>query len=193
MICVGGPISGGSFNPAVTIAQMITKDINAVRGAIFMLAQIVGSFLGGLLLLIIEPDNFTGPDFTSPTLSPNISQFGGIVVEFIATFTLVYMVYTGVRTKKSEIVIGAWVGGALFTMINAIGPLTGASLNPCRTLGPFMVKNGFVPLNTETQPILVYYVAPILGGICAGLLSKYFIHADKHLNQPMMKKVEMTK
>lgn len=65
--------------------------------------------------------------------------------------------------------------------INGIGPFTGASLNPARTLGPFMFCNGFVPIDSKLQPFLVYYLAPILGGIVGGTLTKFVTHSDEAL------------
>ena len=92
-------------------------------------------------------------------------------------------VFTGIRTKQNEIVIGGYVGIVLMSFINSIGNLTGASLNPARTFGPYMFYNNFIPINQVEQPILVYYVAPILGGVASGFLSKYVIHSDDVLEQ----------
>ena len=126
--------------------------------------------------------NRDNPNYgSSPTLNPKCNAFQGTALEFIATFVLVMMVFTGIRTKKSEHVMGMYVGLTLFTMINAIGAYTGASLNPARTIGPFTISNGFVPFDSQKQPFTVYYLGPILGGICAGLVSKYVIYNDETL------------
>ena len=185
MICWGGPITGAQFNPAVTIPLIINQDLPAVKGAIYIASQFAGSFLAGGLLALSLPDaNRDNPNYgTSPTLNPKVAQYQGFILEFIATFTLVLVIYTGIRTKKPEQIIGAYVAVTLMAFINGIGPLTGASLNPARTLGPFMFSNGFVPIDSKTQPFLVYYVAPILGGIAGGVFSKYIIHSDEALKE----------
>jgi MIP family channel proteins len=185
MICWGGPISGAHYNPAVTVAMMVNGDQKPAEGIIYIVSQFIGSFLAGGLLALSLPDaNKDNKNYgTSPELRENVSQYQGFILEFIATFTLVLMIVTGVRTKKPEQVIGAYVGITLMSFINGIGPLTGASLNPARTLGPFMFSNGFVPLDSKTQPFFVYYVAPILGGVAGGTFSKYVIHSDESLKE----------
>jgi len=100
------------------------------------------------------------------------------VLEFIATGTLVLVIFTGIRTKRNEQIIGLYVGATLMAFINCIGGLTGASLNPARTLGPWMWRNNFVPFDLGKQHVVVYYVAPLLGGVIAGFMSKTIIHSD---------------
>jgi glycerol uptake facilitator-like aquaporin len=182
MICMGGPITGAQYNPAVSVALIVTKDLPVVKGAIYILSQFAGSFLAGAVLAISLPG--TANDYnTSPGLADKVNQYRGFILEFIGTFTLLVAIYTGIRTKKSEQTIAVYVALTLMAMINAIGPLTGCSLNPARTLGPYMFAHGFQPVNTTDQPFFVYYLAPILGGIAGGTFSKYVIHSDESLKQ----------
>jgi hypothetical protein len=69
----------------------------------------------------------------------------------------------------------------LVLFINCIGAYTGASLNPARTLGPYCFSSGWKPINNKFQPFSVYYIAPVLGGLTAGFLSKYYFHDDEQL------------
>lgn len=185
MISWGGSISGGQYNPAVTIALGATKLMSWDSVIQYLIAQFSGSFIAGFMLDLALPDptvlnKITG---TSPQVTDSVNKFQGCLLEFIATFTLVLVVFTGIRLKLSEHQIGMYVGVVLTTFICCIGGYTGASLNPARTLGPYMVAHNFIPLDFVKQPFVVYYVSPILGGLAAGFLSKYVLHSDASLHE----------
>jgi aquaporin Z len=197
MIAWGGPITGAQYNPAVTIALMINGEMAWGKGSLHIVSQFVGSIAAGFALWLIHNITILRNGVfkkinTSPLLSPNVSHGQGFVLEFIATFTLVMAVFTGIRTKQNEIVIGGYVGIVLMSFINSIGNLTGASLNPARTFGPYLFYNNFVPVSQVDQPILVYYLAPILGGVVSGFVSKEVIHTEDVLEEKYTKKVDDT-
>ena len=106
-----------------------------------------------------------------------------MVLELIATGTLVLVIFTGIRTKRNEQIIGLYVGATLMAFINCIGGLTGASLNPARTFGPWVCRNGFIPFDFDRQNVMVYYVGPLLGGVIAGFVSKKIIHSDDVMDE----------
>jgi len=194
MIAWGGPITGAQYNPAVTIALMINGEMAWGKGSLHIISQFVGSIAAGFALWlihnieVIKEGKFKKIN-TSPLLHKDVSHGQGFVLEFIATFTLVMAVFTGIRTNQNEIVIGGYVGIVLMSFISSIGNLTGASLNPARTFGPYMFYNNFIPINQVEQPILVYYVAPILGGVVSGFISKEVIHTEDVLEVNYKKKV----
>lgn len=194
MIAWGGPITGAQYNPAVTIALMINGEMAWKKGSLHIVSQFVGSIAAGCALWLIH--NITilkDKEFkkinTSPLLHKDVGHGQAFVLEFIATFTLVMAVFTGIRTNQNEIVIGGYVGIVLMSFISSIGSLTGASLNPARTLGPYMFYNNFIPISQVDQPVLVYYVAPILGGVVSGFISKEIIHTEDVLEVNYKKKV----
>ena len=190
MICWGGPLTGAQYNPALTIALMVNNEHAVKEGAMHILSQTVGSLVAGLMLWIVlpNPNRDNKNYYTSPTLSPIIAQYQGFLLEYIATFTLVMLIFTGIRTKQKEQMIACYVGATLMAFINAMGPFTGASLNPARTFGPFLFCNGFMPFDSIIQPFAVYYLAPILGGITGGFLSKFIIHNETTLGKMGTKK-----
>jgi glycerol uptake facilitator protein len=151
----------------------------------YLIAQFSGSFLAGFALELALPDptSLNKISGTSPQVTDSVTKFQGCLLEFIATFTLVLVVFTGIRLKLNEHHIGMYVGVVLTTFICCIGGYTGASLNPARTLGPYMVAHKFIPLDFVKQPLVVYYISPILGGIAAGFLSKYVLHSDASLHE----------
>jgi len=186
-ICLGGPISGGQFNPAVTCALMLTRDLEIIKGCLYLGAQCAGSLLAGFLLLFAKSPSYKGKDLGYPHYSAATgSQLTGFFMEFTATFFLVLAVYTGIRTKRSEIVIGTWVGGILLCMIQVIGPRTGASLNPCRTLGPALFSGAF----TRHKGNWLYYAGPLAGGAAAGLLSTFVFHSGNKGQQEVKELAE---
>jgi aquaporin Z len=105
MICVGGSVSGGQYNPAVTIPLMVYKELPITKGLFYILAQMTGSVLAGWFLQNALPNaNLSNKNYgTSPTLNERIKIFEGFIMEFIATFSLVLAVFTGIRRKQCEV------------------------------------------------------------------------------------------
>ena len=107
----------------------------------------------------------------------NHSVMSGFVVEVILTFFLVLVIFmTAVHKKAPKSVYGAAIGGMVF-LLHIVGiPLTGASMNPARSLAP-AVATGDAGLLEIHWP---YWVAPIIGGIIAGVIMNYvFINKDE--------------
>ncbi len=105
---------------------------------------------------------------TDSGLAPEVEVWQGLLVETILTFFLVNTVYNAAVSGKAKLAAGAAIGLTLTVSIFLGGPLTGASLNPARTIGPDVVTGDF-------SDIWIYIVGPILGGIMAALLYKYLL------------------
>ncbi len=166
MVSVTGHISGGQVNPAVTIALWAAGKIGTQRGAVLIVAQLVGAVMGALLLRYVVGDAvFDAGGAGAPALAPSVAVGKGIVIEAILTFFLVFVVFgTAVDDK------GPWNKTAGFTIgftiafdILAFGPLTGAAMNPARWFGPALVGGIW-------ENALVWIVGPIAGAIIAGVL-----------------------
>ncbi|KAG6419275.1 hypothetical protein SASPL_121491 [Salvia splendens] len=157
MVYSVGHISGGHFNPAVTIAFASCKRFSWKQVPAYVAAQMVGATLGAgtLRLLFSGPhDHFTG---TLPTGTDAQS----LVVEFIITFYLMFVI-SGVATDNRAIgeLAGLAIGSVILLNVMIAGPISGASMNPARSLGPSIVSNNF-------RGIWIYLVGPI-GGAIAG-------------------------
>jgi aquaporin Z len=166
MVSVTGHVSGGHVNPAVTIALWTAGKIGTQRGAVLILAQLVGAVMGALLLrYVVGGGAFDAGGAGAPALAPGLAVGKGIVLEAILTFFLVFVVFgTAVDDK------GPWNKTAGFTIgltiafdILAFGPLTGAAMNPARWFGPALVGG-------QWADALVWIVGPIAGAIIAGVL-----------------------
>ena len=170
MIYTFGHISGAHINPAVTIPMMITKKIGIVDGVCYIASQLIGAVAAAATLKIILPElgakvNFGTQGGPSELLNKSISS--GFAIEAILTFFLVVVIFmTAVHKKASPGWHGFTIGGMVFLIHLIAVPLTGASVNPARTFGPALIS-GFWDYHW------MYWAAPILGGIIAGLIMNY--------------------
>lgn len=174
MVCWGGKVSGGQFNPAVTVSLLCSQDIKPIKGAIYMVAQLAGSVLAGVVIRIVNPNKKAG---SSPSLTTGVTAGQGLLMEFFATFMLITAIHFCVRNNISLPVTAALVGTVVIADISAIGPFTGASMNPARTFGPYLIHTGTL-LDSKFQPIQVYYLPQLLAGVVGGLLNKYVTYSD---------------
>ncbi|KAJ1414169.1 Major intrinsic protein [Sesbania bispinosa] len=163
-----GHISGAHFNPAVTLALSSTKRFPFKQVPGYIISQVVGSTLAsGTLRLIFrgKDDHFVG---TLPAGS-NLQAF---VVEFIITFYLMFVI-SAVATDNRAFgeLAGLAVGSTVLLNVLLAGPITGASLNPARSLGPAVVHH-------EYRALWIYLVSPVLGAL-AGTWAYNFIRCTK--------------
>ncbi|XAR66611.1 hypothetical protein NMG60_11012895 [Bertholletia excelsa] len=155
MVYSVGHISGAHFNPSVTIAFATCKRFPWKQVPAYISAQVLGSTLAsGTLRLIFngKQDHFAG------TL-PSGSELQSFVIEFIITFYLMFVI-SGVATDNRAIgeLAGLAVGATVLLNVLFAGPISGASMNPARSLGPAIVSNHY-------KGIWIYIVAPISGAI----------------------------
>lgn len=166
MISALGHISGGHFNPAVTLGVLTAGRIERRRALTYIVAQLAGGVAAGLLLRYLVPATVWQPvHLGTPAVAAGISVTQAVTLEAVLTFFLVLAVFgTAVDAKGSwNAIAGFGIGTVLIFDILVGGPLTGASMNPARTFGP-AVAAGFWDHH------LVYWLGPVLGGVVAGNL-----------------------
>ncbi len=170
MVYAFGHVSGAHINPAVTIPMIITKKIGVTDGIGYIIFQLIGALAAAGTLRAILPElgakvNFATQGGPSDLLNNSVSS--GFAVEAILTFFLVLVIFmTAVHKKASPGLHGLTIGGMVFLIHLVAVPLTGASVNPARTFGPAVIS-GFWEFHW------LYWAAPILGGIIAGVLMNY--------------------
>lgn len=165
MISSVGHVSGGHINPAVTVGALITRNISLKDGIAYILSQLAGAILGGLLLVSIFSRNVWEPvSLGTPNLAGGVSYGTGILLEGILTFFLVFTVFATAIDERGafKMIAGFGIGLVLVFDILVGGPLTGASMNPARTLGPALVGGYW-------KNHLVYWIGPLAGGMVASL------------------------
>ena len=156
-------LSGGHINPAVSVAAALTRKISPTRGGLYVIAQVVGAILGALLLKTVIPDSLEG-GLGSHAIMPDMGAMGGLIVEVVLTFVLVFVIFaTAVDPKGPKHLAPFAIGGAVLVIHLVAVPLTGASVNPARTIGPALAAG-------QWADHWVYWAGPLLGGGIAGVL-----------------------
>jgi aquaporin Z len=155
-----GPISGTHINPAVTFGLALSGAIAWADAAAYWVAQALGGIAGAGLLFYVLGGAESGLGAT--TLAAGVSTGQAIAIEAALTFLLVNAVlHTAVKDPGNRLA-GVAIGFTLAAAILMGGPLTGASLNPARTLGPAVF--------TGTLDLLWVYVAGTFLGAAAAAL-----------------------
>jgi MIP family channel proteins len=154
----------GHFNPAVTITFMVVRRIEPMMGVVYMIAQLLGATLAAYALKGLLPRDAVEATRVGGQMVAGSITFGGAVfLEMIATFFLVWVIFGTAVDPDAPRVGGFAIGLTIAADILVIGPYTGASMNPARSLGPAIASGVF-----EAQA--VYWIGPIIGGIVAGVL-----------------------
>jgi aquaporin Z len=145
-----GHISGTHINPAVTIGLWAGKQIDAITAVAYIVVQLIGGILGAFALRSVLGGAASGLGAT--VLAPNVTPVQGFVVELLLTFFLVNTIFNTAVNKKAgnhaPIAIGLTLTFALLMGI----PLTGASLNPARTLGPAIMTGNYANIGITSPP-----------------------------------------
>ena len=179
MVTIFAATSGGHINPAVTIAFLVTRRIAPLMGLLYIVAQLVGATLAGLLLRAIYPQAvWQAARLGTTYLGPGVSFGLGVLIEAILTFFLLLAVFGTAVDPRAPKIGGFGIGLTVFVDILMGGPLTGGSMNPARTFGPALA-GGF------WQNDLVYWIGPIIGAIIAALIYEYVILRPWRAGQAM--------
>ncbi len=173
--CIGN-ISGCHINPAVSLAVLISGGMNAKEFFTYVIAQILGAFVGSGLLTAIFATGFvtdqTGGFGANGLAGVNGSVIAGLLVELILTFIFV-LVILGVTSKKANHgSFGGLIIGLSLTFVHIFGiGLTGTSVNPARSIAPAV----FAAINGNMAPLSalwVFIVAPFVGAALAAIVYK---------------------
>ncbi len=156
MIYALGHVSGAHFNPAVSVGFAIGRHFPWRWAGAYALAQVAGATLGALALRAT-----LGPDVPLGVTAPAGSDVQALAWEVILTFVLV-LVITAVATDTRAVGEAAAlaIGGAVALGSLVGGPVTGASMNPARSIGPALVA-------CDLAHLWIYLVAPLAGAILA--------------------------
>ena len=167
MVAALGQVSGGHFNPAVTLSMLATGQIAITRAISYIIAQVLGATAGAGVLTLIFPAlgpmgrNNPGVNLGLPGLGPDVSLSGALIMEAVMTFFLVLVIFGTVIDPRGPKAIAPLAIGLIITMdILTGGRITGAAMNPARALGPAIVQQDF-------SNWWIYWVGPIIGGLIA--------------------------
>ena len=169
-----GHISGAHINPAVTIASWATHRIERRRVVPYILAQLVGASVAGLVLLILWSSSVETHDIAALTYlgdtTPGTSFTIGaaLLAEIVGTAVLVLTIFGATDKKADQSWAGIAIGLVLAAVIWMFGPISGASLNPARTWGPTLASSAFSVAPFFT--LWIYIIGPVFGGLLGGFL-----------------------
>jgi MIP family channel proteins len=164
MVSALGHISGGHFNPAISIGFWVTRRATTLDTLLYWIAQLAGGSAAAYLLRTVVPEaTWRAVHLGTPALASGVTRATGMLIEGIMTFFLVFVVFaTAVDAQGAFNKIAGFAIGLTITMgILFGGPLTGAALNPARAFGPALASHDW--LNHG-----VYWVGPLAGGVLAG-------------------------
>ncbi len=163
----------GHLNPAITIGIAVTRRLSPSAAVVYIVAQCAGAVLAALVLNVLFPPAAAhAARLGGQWVAGNVGTGSAIALEAIAAFFLVFVFYGTVVDPRAPKVGGFAVGLTVTADILAIGPLTGASMNPARAFGPALVSANF-------EGHLIYWIGPIVGGIIAGLLYEWTFLRDE--------------
>lgn len=171
-IMVVGKVSGGHFNPAVTLGLAAVRRFEWADVPGYVVGQVVGAVLGALcILLIFGPIGAQVAGLGAPRLLTGTSIWQGLVIEGLGTAVLVLVIMgTAVDTRA----IAGWaplaIGLTLTAIILFIGVVTGGSVNPVRAFGPDLVATFFGYSVNWAAFVVSYLIGPLIGGVGAAYL-----------------------
>ena len=162
-------VSGGHFNPAVTTGLLVARRITPTVAGVHIVAQLLGAVVAALALKATMPTEvFAATQAGGQSIALEITATQAILLEAIATFFLMTVIYGTAVNAAAPKIGGLAIGLTIAADILAIGPLTGASMNPARSFGPAIVSGVLAGQ-------IVYWVGPILGAVAAALLWEFGI------------------
>ena len=162
MIYTFGSKSGAHFNPAVTIAFSLANLFPPKEILPYILSQIVGAFIATVMLKLMFPDNLN----LGATI-PAGSNLQSFILEIVLTFILMLVIlFTSQGSKETGTMAGLAIGGVVLLEAMFAGPISGASMNPVRSLSPAIISGNITTL-------WIYLTAPFIGAASATFVWRF--------------------
>ena len=170
LLVIYGRVSGAQFNPALTLCLWANGRQNVVKSVFFVVAQLLGATLAGLLLKAVlhaRPELTVGAPHLGACTPSDLGYKAATLVEAVLTFLLVTGTYATTIEAKEREAAAPFVIGAIYAVgILVGGPLTGGALNPARAFGPALITGHWTYF-------WVYWVGPFAGAATASMLYEY--------------------
>jgi len=169
MVSAAMNVSGGHFNPAVTTGLLVARRITPTIAGVHILAQLIGALAAAWTLKMTMPAAvFAATQGGGQSIALDVTMTQAIILEALATFFLMFVIYGTAVNVNAPRIGGLAIGLTIAADILAIGPLTGASMNPARSLGP-AIASGVLAGQ------VVYWIGPMIGAIAAAMFWEYGI------------------
>jgi len=162
MVCATGHISGAHLNPAVTLGFALARQFPAHRVGPYWAAQAAGALLGSLLVA-----SLIGDAASLGATRPAVGLERALLLEGALTFLLMFVIMAvATDTRAASQTAALAIGGTIALEALFAGPLTGASMNPARSLAPALVSG-------DLADLWVYFVGPGLGAPLGALAYRW--------------------
>ncbi len=162
-----GHVSGGHFNPAVSAGLAVTGRFPRGDVIPYCVAQLIGGFVAVLVMAVVYGSRVTNVLETEP--GAGIDDWSALLLEFIATALFVMVILT-VATDQRAPWVGVMapflIGLFIFTAASSVGPESGGSFNPARSLAPVLY-------NQDWSNLWIYIVGPLAGGVFGAAVWTY--------------------
>ena len=159
-----GHLSGGHFNPAVSLGLAVARKFSPTEVVPYWIAQLVGGFVAVVAVAVVYSKKATDVLDTAP--GAGISSFGALLLEIIVTALFVIVICTVATDDRAPwkgVMAPLLIGLFIFTAADAVGPASGGSFNPARSLDPVL-------FNFDFGKIWIYLLGPLVGGAIGGAI-----------------------
>lgn len=158
-----GHISGGHFNPAVTVAMVLDRRTTPVDAAGYIAAQVVGALAAGALVMVTVSQDAVAAGITMPNTAAGVTDTGALIIETVATAGFVAVILAA--TRRAPALAALAIPLTLLAIHFAIATLTGAGVNPARSIGSAVVGG-------DVAALWIYIVGPVVGALIGWLAWK---------------------
>ena len=167
-----GAVSGGHFNPAVTVAVRLSGGIRWGHAVVYIVAQLAGAVAAGFAVMAVFPEAaYSAAGGGTPALGEGITVAAGIGIEAVLTLLLVLTVFGTAIDPRAPKIGGLAIGLAVAADIMMGGPLTGAAMNPARWFGPAVASGSY-------DDWYVWWIGPLIGAIVGAVIYRYALAGE---------------
>ena len=164
-----GHLSGGHFNPAVSAGLAVAGKFPSRDVIPYWIAQLVGGFVAVLVMALVYTSQVTDALDTTPGIG--IDDWAALVLELIATALFVMVILTVATDERAAwkgVMAPLLIGLFIFTAATTVGPASGGSFNPARSLDPVLY-------NQDWGDVWIYLIGPLAGGVIGGAVWGYLV------------------
>jgi aquaporin TIP len=170
-VLAAGHISGGVYNPALSVGLWATKKLESPRAVAYIIVELLGALAGAAVVSACFPEAIRDQyNLGVPSVGAGFSTTNALIMEIVLTFFLMFVVFgVAIDGRTGGRAIAGLAIGLTITMdIFPGGAVSGAAMNPARWFGPAVIENDY-------SDGWIWIIGPILGAAAAALLYKYVL------------------